>query len=83
MRYGIYYTPSKEYISFYDDKNKKYILFSDNRLKTYEAMMDLLYADGGYDGDKTDFVLSSIETDTDGSEFCNNEFCFVAKSLIK
>lgn len=80
-KYGIIYKPTKEYVSFYD--NGKAVLFTSSEAKVNEELFNLLYTDGGYDGNFEDFTIVVVDTETNGSEFVKEDNIFVSKSLVE
>lgn len=81
MKYAILYQPTQEYVVI--DDGDKQVLFVDNGNKAFNTLSELLIADGGYDGDPSDFAVVPVSYDTDGSEYITDDAFFVAKSLIK
>lgn len=81
MKYAIVYNPTNEYVSFFD--NGKAVLFTDDEDKIQSELEDVLYSDGGYDGNKEDFSIEVVDFDTDGNDFVKDDNIFVSKSLIK
>lgn len=83
MKYGIIFTPTNEYVSFYDDDNNKYILFTEDINKVKQALNDILIGDAGYDGPFDDFSIKTKDIDTDGSEYISNDDSyFVSADVI-
>lgn len=76
MKYCIIYVPTDEYVAF----NGK--LFTDDENEIQQALLDLLYADGGYDGSDEDFQINVIDYPNDGSEFVKDDMMFVQKSVV-
>lgn len=76
MKYCIIYVPTDEYVAF----NGK--LFTDDENEIQQALSDLLYADGGYDGFDEDFQINVIDYPNDGSEFVKDDVMFVQKSIV-
>lgn len=83
-KYGILYLPTKEWISFYDNEKSKEILFSDNLDKVKSAMFDILYTDGGYDGNPDDFSIRTKDVDKnfDGKELVTDKSVFVDSDIV-
>lgn len=81
VKYGILYTPTKEYISWFD--KGRAILFDTDKEAVTKAMTDMLYFDGGYDGDDEDFKVDAVTLpeDFDGSNLINDAV-FINKQTI-
>ena len=84
IKYGILFLPTKEWISFYDNENNKEILFSDNLDKVKSAIFDILYTDGGYDGDSNDFSIKTKDVDKnfDGKDLVTDKSVFVDSDVV-
>lgn len=83
-KYGILFLPTEEWISFYDNEKSKEILFSDNLDKVKSAMFDILYTDGGYDGNPDDFSIRTKDVDKnfDGKELVTDKSVFVDSDVV-
>lgn len=82
MKYAIVFKPTNEYVEVY--KDNKPVLFLDTEEDAISSLYELLYMDGGYDGDIKDFSIESVISDTDGSEYIkDNDTIFYPKNIIK
>lgn len=72
-KYGIQYQPTKEWVVCTNDE--KDYLFTADETKIKAALTNILYADGGYDGDEKDFKILPIDLpeDYDGSSLVDGE----------
>lgn len=85
-KFGILFKPTDEFVSWYNQTKGKNVLFDDNQTTVKAALFDVLYADGGYDGDINDFVIETVEVanEYDGSErISNDNIDFVQASIFK
>lgn len=62
-KFGIKYLPTDEWVRCSND-DKDY-LFTADKTKIKAALADVLYSDGGYDGDEKDFEIQSIDLPED------------------
>lgn len=81
MKFAIKYNPTNEYVSFFD--KGKAVLFTNDENKIQSELNDILYSDGGYDGNEEDFSIEVVDFDTNGGEFVKEDDIFVSQSLVK
>lgn len=81
MKYAIVYKPTNEYVSFFEDG--KAVLFTNDEKEIQKELHDLLFSDGGYDGDIDDFDIELVDVNTRGGEFVTDGNMFVSKALIE
>lgn len=79
-KYGIMFKPTNEYVSFY--KDGKAVLFTPSENEINEELFNLLYTDGGYDGDPNDFSIVTVDTEKDGNELVKEDNIFVEKYIV-
>ena len=75
-KYGIKYVPTGEWVVC--STGGKDYLFTEDKTKIRMALADILYSDGGYDGEEKDFEIQSIKLpeDYDGSRLVEGENVF-------
>lgn len=76
-KYAIYYKPTGEFVT-YNDKSGKRVLFTQDETLIKEALFNILFTDGGYDGDDSDFEIRIVNASTDGSEYIKDDNMFVS-----
>lgn len=89
VKYGILYKPEDVYVIWYSLSKGEDVLFSSLKSEVENALQDILLADGGYDGNFTDFKIIEHEIKNpyyDGASFASKageDGIFVSRSLVE
>lgn len=83
-KFGIKYLPTDEWVRC-SNADKDY-LFTADETKIKAALADILYSDGGYDGDEKDFEIQNLELPEDytgGGLVKGSDVTFVDPKLVE
>lgn len=79
--YAILYRPDNEYVSF--DYMDTPVLFCEDEESTVNALNDILYSNGSYDGEPDDFAIVIVDTKDNGAKYVAEATEFIPVENIK
>lgn len=83
-KYGIKYVLTNEWVVCQNDSKSEY-LFTADKEKIKVALSNILFSDGGYDGEVKDFKIEKIELpeEYDGSDLIKDDVYFIKPEVVK
>lgn len=75
---GIHFKPTDEFVSFKNAENKT-VLFTNDENVVQQELQDMIRADSE---NVDNFEIQYLDTDSDGSEYCEGDTCFVSASIV-